>query len=56
MNVDSAVRERSVPVEELRLVLTVPQGKQWQQEEELPDLTALTISLVLAKILQWSYF
>ena len=45
MNVDSAVGESTVPVEELRLALTVLQGKQWQREEELPDQTVIGVSL-----------
>ena len=52
MNVDSVVGARTVRVKELRLVLVVLQGKQWQREEEPPDLTAYTVSLVLAKILR----
>ena len=45
INVEIAVGERTVPGEELRLVLTVLQGKQWQQEEELLDQHVVGVSL-----------
>ena len=42
-DVDSAAKVLTVLVELLRLVLTVPQGKPWQQEVELPNRIALGV-------------
>ena len=45
MGVKSAVKVLTVLVELLRLVLTVLQGKQWQQEAEVINQTVIGVSL-----------